>query len=63
MKTRRPISVRVISGPPHTFGWLRRPELDSTYPDNNVWEAPDGSLYLHKKGAAPLIIEKVIEKD
>jgi hypothetical protein len=59
----RPLNVRVISGPPHTFGWLRRPELDREYPGTYVWEHPDGTLYLHKKGLKPLIVEKVIQKD
>jgi hypothetical protein len=55
--------VRVLSGPPHTFGWLRRPELDRFYAEKTVWEAPDGTLYLHGKGLPPLIVEKVIEKE
>lgn len=63
MAGRLPTNVRILKGAPHTFGWLRRPEIDRFYPDNHVWEAPDGTLYLHPKDAPPLIIEKVIEKD
>ena len=35
-----PMIVRV--GFHHTFGWLRRPELDSR--DGSAYEAPDGDL-------------------
>lgn len=58
-----PPHVRVIKGTPHSFGWLRRPELDRYYPNKMAWEAPDGAIYLHDKNEPPLIIEKVIERD
>jgi hypothetical protein len=58
-----PPHVRVIKGTPHSFGWLRRPELDRYYPGKMAWEAPDGAIYLHPKDEPPLIIEKVIERD
>lgn len=30
-------------GPAHTFGWLRRPELERG--PQQVWERPDGRLF------------------
>lgn len=32
------------TGPPHSFGWLKRPEYDTEY--GLAWERPDGSLFL-----------------
>jgi len=39
----------IQSGWHHTFGWLRRPELDA---DNAgfVYEMPDGTLVISKEG-------------
>ena len=47
---------KVKEGPAHTFGWLRRSELD--HPKNyDVWETPDGTLYGYsRKGVEPYII-------
>jgi hypothetical protein len=37
---------------PHQLGWLRRPELD--FGKGDVWELPDGKLYIHQPGAPKL---------
>jgi hypothetical protein len=39
----------ITSGPPHTFGWIRRPELDTD--TGKAWERPDGKIWLHPRGA------------
>lgn len=38
--------LRVV-GAPHTFGWLRRPDLDTK--TGNAWELPDGKLFMFPK--------------
>jgi hypothetical protein len=40
---------RIVFGPPHTFGWLRRSELDAHGWEN--WERPDGSQVRLPRGA------------
>jgi hypothetical protein len=36
-------------GPPHTFGWLRYPDLDANGLEG--WERPDGTMTLLQRGA------------
>ena len=50
-------------GPAPTFGWMRRPELDS--PKYDCWEAPDGVLYgYYDKGTVPYLLEgQIIENE
>jgi len=40
---------QIVFGPPHTFGWLRRSELDARGLEN--WERPDGSQMRLPRGA------------
>lgn len=44
----------VFRGPPHTFGWLRRKDLDEA--GNEAWEQPNGQLHMHNKDRGPLTL-------
>lgn len=46
--------VKVVK--PHQLGWLRRPDLEeSRHHPEQVWEKPNGELYVHH-GRAPLVL-------
>jgi len=42
------MTVKVSQGSPESFGWLRRPDLDTL--DGQAWELPDGSCEMFPKG-------------
>jgi len=48
------IDVRTSSGPPESFGWQRRPDLDT--PSGEAYEAPNGELRLFPKGRKPELV-------
>lgn len=51
-----PIRPRGKLARPHSFGWLRRPELDSPgYPNIEVWEKPNGDIYRHDAAYGDLV--------
>ena len=40
---------KIVFGPPHTFGWVRRPEMDTNGLEG--WERPDGTPARLPRGA------------
>ena len=46
-----PLVVKTSSGPPESFGWQRRPDLDT--PTGHAYEAPNGELKIFPKGRKP----------
>lgn len=36
-----------------TFGWLRRPELNTA--ESDMWEKPNGQLFAMPKGVQPIV--------
>ena len=40
---------KLAFGLPHTFGWVRSPELDANGLED--WERPDGTMALLRRGA------------
>jgi hypothetical protein len=45
------MDMKITQGKPETFGWQRRPDLDT--PIGWAYEAPDGSLTLFPKNKNP----------
>jgi hypothetical protein len=46
--------VKISYGSPETFGWQRRPDLDT--PSGIAWEKPDGQIWLTpKNGPKPML--------
>jgi hypothetical protein len=44
---------------PHQLGWLRRREMENEKrPDIEVWEQPNGQLYMHDRKGGPLMLVK-----
>lgn len=50
----------IITGTPESFGWVRKPELDTDL--YYAWERPDGSLYAHPKDAPALVLRVGLRK-
>jgi hypothetical protein len=48
------IPLETSSGPPESFGWQRRPDLDT--PSGVAYEAPSGELRLFPKGRKPELV-------
>ena len=48
------IPLKTSSGSPESFGWQRRPDLDT--PAGDVYEAPDGQLKIFPKGRKPELV-------
>ena len=46
--------MKTSSGPPESFGWQRRPDLDT--PAGIAYEAPDGKLRLFPKDRKPELV-------
>lgn len=52
----KPITPSAKIVRPHSFGWLRRSDLESPgYPDIHVWEKPSGEIYNHNAKNGPLV--------
>ena len=49
-----PVEIKTSRGPPESFGWQRRPDLDT--PSGDVYEAPNGELRLFQKGLKPELL-------
>jgi|HubBroStandDraft_5_1064220.scaffolds.fasta_scaffold1297104_2 hypothetical protein len=45
------MDAKITVGKPETFGWQRRPDLDT--PAGLAYEAPDGTLKLFPKDKTP----------
>jgi hypothetical protein len=52
--------MRIKEEAPHTFGWLRRKELDQL--GGEAYERPDGSIYLFRPGATHWVRRIVVSK-
>ena len=50
-------NLEIRTGRAETFGWLRRPELDTSWLD--IWEKPDGTLYGMTPGEVPVLTKYV----
>ena len=46
--------VKTSSGSPESFGWQRRPDLDT--PSGVAYETPGGELKLFPKGRKPELV-------
>jgi hypothetical protein len=46
--------MKTSSGSPESFGWQRRPDLDT--PSGVAYEAPNGELKLFPKGRKPELV-------
>lgn len=52
---------RTRKDPASTYGWMRRPELDT--PSVDCWELPDGTLWAAPRGEEPMITRSVWRKE
>ena len=50
--------MRNRQGPPHSFGWLRRGDLDADY-GGAVYEKPNGQLYVFGQDASHWVCQWV----
>jgi hypothetical protein len=49
-------SIAILRGPPESFGWQRRPDMDTAFKGATTgiaYEKPDGSLYLFPPNRKP----------
>ena len=47
--------VETIAGPPESFGWQRRADLDQG--DSKAWESPIGEVLLSPKRMPPIFVK------
>jgi hypothetical protein len=53
------MEVRTSTGPPESFGWQRRPDLDT--PTGLAYEAPDGVVKLFDKRRTPEMVRLLLK--
>ncbi len=53
--------IKVRSGKPNSFGWLRRKDLETG--KHQVWERPDGTLYVFSDARKPFLHQWVGKRD
>ena len=58
LKYKIPVSI-LKKVKPHQLAWLHRSELDKNYSGFEVWENPNGSLYIHDPKQGPLTLEVI----
>lgn len=58
-KQHLPINKAVL---PHQVAWLRRSELDAECGGYEVWEKPDGDLYLHNPQHGELVLCRLVQE-
>ena len=54
------MKVRTSSGSPESFGWQRRPDLDT--PTGLAYEAPTGALMLFEKRRTPELVRLKVDQ-
>jgi hypothetical protein len=57
----RPVPApKMKRGPAHTFGWMRRSDMDKD--GEFVWERPNGTFYVHPNKDEPILVQTVMLK-
>lgn len=52
--------MKTSSGSPESFGWQRRPDLDT--PTGIAYEAPNGELRLFEKRCTPELVRLQVDQ-